>query len=92
MVEDQKAAAKRGEVGLLDFDHFIDAQDWEISAFDIAVEDGAPGKARHRQIQEFDKPATVRLNLVKLKNECRIGDITWLRDGKAHSLRKIYGH
>ena len=53
MVEDQKAAAKRGEVGLLDFDHFIDAQDWEISAFDIAVEDGAPGKARHRQIQEF---------------------------------------
>src|SRR5580693_5838863 len=31
MVKDQKIAAKRGEVGLLDFDPFIDAQDWEIS-------------------------------------------------------------
>ena len=44
MVKDQKIAAKRGEVGLLDFDPFIDAQDWEISAFDIAVDDTAPAK------------------------------------------------
>lgn len=27
MVKDQKAAAKRGEVGLLDFDPFVDAQE-----------------------------------------------------------------
>ena len=45
MVKDQKIAAKRGEVGLLDFDPFIDAQDWEISNIDIAVADGAPGNA-----------------------------------------------
>jgi hypothetical protein len=93
MVKDQKAAAKRSEVGLLDFDPFIDAQDWEIAAFDIAVEDGAPGKATATvEFTNFDKPVTVRLDLVKLKNDWRIGDITWLRDGKADSLRKIYGH
>jgi hypothetical protein len=92
LVKDQKAAAKRGEVGLLDFDPFIDAQDWEISTFDIAVEDGTPGKATAIvKFTNFGKPATVRLDLVKLKNDWRIADITWLRDGKADSLRKVYG-
>lgn len=92
MVKDQKIAAKRGEVGLLDFDPFIDAQDWEISTFDIAVDDGAPGKATATvKFSNFDKPNTVRLDLVKLKTEWRIADITWLRDGKADTLRKIYG-
>ncbi len=91
MVKDQKAAAKRGEVGLLDFDPFIDAQDWEVSDFDIAVEDGAPGKAAATvKFTNSGKPVTVRLDLVKLKNDWRIADITWLRDGKADSLRKIY--
>jgi Protein of unknown function (DUF3828) len=92
MVKDQKIAAKRGEVGLLDFDPFIDAQDWEISNFDIAVDDSAPGKAIATvKFTNFNKPATVRLDLVKVKNDWRIADITWLRDGKAESLRKIYG-
>jgi uncharacterized protein DUF3828 len=91
MVKDQKIAAKRGEVGLLDFDPFIDAQDWEIATFDIAVDDGAPGKATATvKFSNFDKPVTVRLDLVKLKNEWRIADITWLRDGKAESLGQIY--
>ena len=91
MVEDQKAAAKRGEVGLLDFDPFIDAQDWEISDFDIAVDDSVPGKATATVKFTNFKPVTVRLDIVKAKNEWRIADITWLRDGKAGSLRKIYG-
>jgi Protein of unknown function (DUF3828) len=91
MVKDQKIAAKRGEVGLLDFDPFVDAQDWEIATFDIAVDDGAPGKAAATvKFSNFDKPVTVRLDLVKLKNEWRIADITWLRDGKADTLRQIY--
>jgi Protein of unknown function (DUF3828) len=92
MVKDQKIAAKRGEVGLLDFDPFIDAQDWEISNFDIAVDDSAPGKASATvKFTNFDKAATVRLDLVKVKNDWRIADITWLRDGKTESLGKIYG-
>ena len=93
MAKDQKAAAKRGEVGLLDFDPFIDAQDWEISAFDIAVEDGAPGKATATvKFTNFGKLVTVRLDLVKVKNDWRVADMTWVRDGKADTLRKIYGH
>src|SRR5487761_2028003 len=37
MIKDQDAAAKRGEVGNLDGDPFVDAQDWKITGFDIAV-------------------------------------------------------
>lgn len=93
MVKDQKIAAKRGEVGLLDFDPFIDAQDWGISAFDIAVDDTVPGKATATvKFTNFDKAATVRLDLVKIKNDWRIADITWLRDGKQDNLRKIYAN
>jgi hypothetical protein len=72
MVKDQKIAAKRGEVGLLDFDPFIEA-------------------SATVKFTNFDKAATVRLDLVKVKNDWRIADITWLRDGKAESLRRIYG-
>jgi len=92
MVRDQKLAAKRGEVGLLDFDPFVDAQDWEISDFDIAANDTTPGKATATvKFTNFNKPVTVRLDLIKIKNDWRIADITWTRDGKADSLRKIYG-
>jgi Protein of unknown function (DUF3828) len=92
MVRDQKLAAKRGEVGLLDFDPFIDAQDWDIATFDIAIDDAAPGKATATvMFTNLDKPATVLLGLVKIKN-WRVADITWLRDGKRDSLRKLYAH
>jgi hypothetical protein len=93
MIKDQKIAAKRGEVGLLDFDPFVDAQDWDITNLDIALDDTAPGKATATvKFTDFDKPVTVRLDLTKIKNDWRIADITWLRDGKADSMRKIFGH
>jgi Protein of unknown function (DUF3828) len=92
MVKDQKLAAKRGEVGLLDFDPFVDAQDWEISDLDIAVDDTAPGKATATvKFTNFNKPVTVRLELIKIKNDWRIADVIWTRDGKIDNLRKIYG-
>jgi hypothetical protein len=46
MAKDQKAAAQRNEVGLLDFDPFLNAQDWDVNAFDIAVSDAATGMAK----------------------------------------------
>jgi hypothetical protein len=93
MVKDQKIAARRGEVGLLDGDPFIDAQDWDISNLDIAVTDAAPGKANATvKFTNLGKPNTVVLDLVKIKNDWRIRDITWMRDGKPATLRGIYAH
>ena len=77
MVKDQKLAAKRGEVGSLDFDPFVDAQEWEISEFDIAVSDTAHGKAIATvKFTNLGKPTVVTLDLVAAKNEWRIRDIT----------------
>ena len=39
MVKDQKDAARRNEAPNLDGDPFLDAQDWDVDAFDIAVTD-----------------------------------------------------
>ena len=93
MIKDQKIAARRGEVGSLDGDPFIDAQDWDISVFEIAVSETAPGKASATvKFANLGKPNTVVLDLVKIKNDCRINDITWLRDGKSSTLRALFAH
>src|SRR5437899_935858 len=42
IIKDRKDA--RGEVGMLDSDPFIDAQDWEIGVVEITVRDIAAGK------------------------------------------------
>ena len=34
----------------------------------------------------------MRLDLIKIKNDWRIADITWEIDGKSQTLRGIYGH
>ena len=89
--KDQKEAAKRGEVPALDGDPFVDAQDWDISAFDSAVRDVAPNKASGTvTFRNADKPTTVVLDLVKLKEGWRIADVTWQHDGKAETLRGLY--
>jgi len=93
MAKDQKAAARRNEVGLLDFDPFLDAQDWDVSAFEIAVSDAAGGTAK--AIVKFvneGEAMTVVLDLVQAKNDWRVYDITWVHDDKTESLRKTFVH
>ena len=66
MAKDQKAAARRNEVGLLDFDPFLEAQDWEVEAFniDIALADIAAGKAEATaKFVNFGEAITVVLDL-----------------------------
>jgi hypothetical protein len=78
IIKDRKDA--RGEVGTLDFDPFIDAQDWEISAVDVAVREIAADKASATvSFKNLAEQTTVVLDLVKLRAGWRIADITWDR-------------
>jgi hypothetical protein len=87
--KDQKEAG--GEVSALGSDPFVDAQDWDIPAFDIALRDVAPNKASATvTFSNFDQPTTVVLDLVKLKQGWRIADITWQREGKTTTLRGLF--
>jgi hypothetical protein len=91
MIKDQDEAAKRGDVGNLDGDPFVDAQDFDIKGFDIAVNEPAPGKASATvKFTNFDKATTLGLDLVKIKGDWRIREIIWRRDGKDDSLRALF--
>jgi hypothetical protein len=75
IIKDRKEA--RGEVGKLGADPFIDAQDWEIDAVDIAVREIAPDKASATvSFKSLGEQRTVVLALVKLRMGWRIADIT----------------
>jgi hypothetical protein len=93
IVNDQKAAARRHDVPNLDSDPFIDAQDWEISGIEVAVTDAPPDKAVATvSFKNIDQPTKVALDLVKIKSDWRIANITWQRDGKTETLRSLYRH
>jgi Protein of unknown function (DUF3828) len=75
IIKDRKDA--RGEVGKLGADPFIDAQDWEIDAVDIAIREIAPDKASATvSFKSLGEQRMVVLALVKLKMGWRIADIT----------------
>jgi hypothetical protein len=87
IIKDREDA--RGELPTLDADPFINAQDWEIDAVDVAVRDIAPDKASATvSFKNLDKPTTIVLDLVKLRQGWRIPDITWDRK---QTLRGIFG-
>jgi len=93
IVKDQKNAERRNEAPALDGDPFVDGQDWDIAAYTIAMADTGPGKATATvSFDNAGKPTTVVLELVKIKNDWRISDITWQHDGKPETLRSLFIH
>jgi Protein of unknown function (DUF3828) len=89
--KDEKAAARRHEVPNLDGDPFVDAQDWDISDFNITMNAASEGKATATvKFVNQGEAATVVLDLVTVNSDWRINDITWLHGGKPETLRGIY--
>ena len=85
---DVRDAQRRMEVPALDGDPFIDAQDFEIAAFNIAVRDVAAGKAGATvAFKNFGEDKRVELDLVKLKVGWRVADVKF-DDGR--TLRGLY--
>jgi hypothetical protein len=85
IIKDRRQA--RGEVGKLDADPFIDAQDWEIDDVNVALRDVAADKAIATvSFKNLGKPQTVVLDLVKLKQDWRIANITWDRKATLRGL------
>jgi hypothetical protein len=91
--KDQTDAERRDEVATLDFDPFVDAQDWDIAAFAIAVTDTGPGKAQATvKFDNSGKQSTVVLDLVKIGNQWKISNITWQPHEQPNTLRGLYAH
>jgi len=78
ILKDRKEA--RGEVGKLDFDPFIDAQDWGIDRVDVEIREVGPDKTRATvSFKNLGDPKSVILDLVRLRMGWRIANITWDR-------------
>jgi hypothetical protein len=89
IIQDRKAAARHGDAPALDGDPFINAQDWEINAVDIALHDVTADKAGATvSFRNLDVMTKVELDLVKLRDGWRIAEITW--DGN-ETLRGVFG-
>jgi hypothetical protein len=78
---DVAESKRRNEVGRLDFDPFVDAQDWApikiaLSVAPGASPDRATGTARFTA-QGEKEPTVVTLDLVKTPAGWRIADIHW---------------
>jgi hypothetical protein len=93
IVKDQNDAAQRKEVAALDFDPFVDAQDWDIAAYDVAMNDKGADKASATvTFNNFGKAKTVALDLVKIKSDWKISDIAWTPHENPNTLRALYAH
>lgn len=91
MTKDQADAARHHDVGTLDGDPFIDAQDFDIKKFDVVIKDGEAGKATATVLfTNLGDAKTIVLDLVTVKNAWRIYDITWMHDGNPETLRGLF--
>lgn len=85
--DDAKTAAKNGDIGQLDGDPFIGAQDFEIRSFDVQVhnvdETTAIGTVTFSNLGTQRK---VLVSLKRLKVGWRIQDVDWGEGGKLSAL------
>ena len=86
MIKDMNMSAKRKEVGTLDGDPFIDAQDWEISNLAIDVKTNGNKANAIVTFTNLGKPSTISLDLVKTAAGWRIADIL----APSGSLRALF--
>jgi Protein of unknown function (DUF3828) len=91
IVKDEQAAARRKDVPTLDGDPFVDGQDWEISAVNIAMTNVTDASATATAtFNNAGTPTKVVYDMVRINNDWRIRDITWLHDSKPETLRSLY--
>jgi hypothetical protein len=78
MADDAAAAERRGEVGELDGDPFIDAQDWDVASFTVEIKKQDSSHATGLvNFKNGDTPKQVVVKLVRLAVGWRIADIDW---------------
>jgi len=74
--DDAKAAKKNDDIPSLEGDPFIDAQDFKINSYTIAVKDTGPDKAHGTvKFKNMKENVTAEIDLVKTKDGWRIDEI-----------------
>jgi hypothetical protein len=87
ILDDQAAAAKRGEPPTLDGDAFVGHQEWDISALTVDAKETGSKATATVSFTNFGKAEKVMVELLKVGTTWRIADIHW---DDASTLRGIF--
>jgi len=87
ILEDRAAVTEQGESPALEGDPFVGRSEWDISGVSIDVKDtGAFKTVGTVTFLNFGKPEKVVLELLRVGNEWRVGDVMWA----SGTLRNVY--
>ncbi len=76
LIDKDEAETPAGEVGRMDWDPFVDGQDWEVTGLKISQVYQSGGEARVRAVfANFGEPRNILFNLVREDGKWRIDDI-----------------
>lgn len=76
LIDQDEAETPAGEVGRMDWDPFVDGQDWEVTGLKISQVYQSGGEARVRAVfANFREPRNIVFNLVREDGKWRIDDI-----------------
>lgn len=76
LIDKDEAETPAGEVGRMDWDPFVDGQDWEVTGLKISQIYQSGGEARVRAVfANFGEPRNIIFNLVREDGQWRIDDI-----------------
>ena len=76
LIRNQRQARRRGEIGCIDVDPFIEAQDYEIRGLQVRADQASGTAATVRaEFRNFGKPTSLRYSLVMTPAGWRVDDI-----------------
>jgi len=82
----ERKQTPEGEVGVLDFDPFIDGQDWKLSDLNIDVKPGALGPIGIASFKNFGDAMKVEFDLIREDQAWKIKNMR----GKGWDLRQLF--
>lgn len=85
-MEAERKQTPEGEVGVLDFDPFIDGQDWKLADLRIAVRQGSDGTVGTATFKNFGDAMKVEIDLVREGDAWKIQNMR----GKDWDLRQLF--
>jgi hypothetical protein len=82
-----------GDAGTIDWDVFVDGNNWELSNLRIALVARSGSNATvQASFNNFGRPRKLLFALIREQGEWRIDDITSMREGARWTMSKILTH
>jgi len=77
LIDKDEKETPEGMVGRIDWDVFIDGQDWKLTGLNIALVSNAADKAQVRAtFKNFGEPSNMLFDLVREEGHWRVDDVT----------------